>query len=60
MVCLQIHTRAESTMNENIFMLHEAAVAEYSIENFEFIVRSASAWKQNTNLTVSNTLHIES
>ena len=35
-------------------------IAECSIQNFEFIVHSASACicKQNTNLTVSNTFNI--
>ena len=48
MFCLQIHTRAECTMNEK--------------QNFEFIVHLASACicKQNTNLTVSNTFDIKS
>ena len=60
MFCLQIHARAECTMNEKFCILHEAGGAECSIENFEFIVHSASACicKQNTNLTVSNTFNI--
>ena len=59
-VYMQIHARAECTMNERFCILHEAGGAEFSIENFEFIVHSASACicKQNTNLTVSNTFNI--
>ena len=47
-------------MNEKFCILHEAAGAECRIQNFEFIVHSASACicKQNTNLTVSNTFNI--
>ena len=47
-------------MNEKFCILHDAAGAEYSIQNFEFIVHSASAriCKQNTNLAVSNTFNI--
>ena len=61
MFCLQIHARAECTMNEKFCMLHAAAEPECSIQNFEFIVDSASACicKQNTNLTVSNTFNIQ-
>ena len=33
---LQIHARAECTMNEKFCILHEAAEAECSIQNFEF------------------------
>ena len=49
-------------MNEKFFILHEAAGAEWSIQNFEFIIHLASACicKQNTNLTVSNTFNIKS
>ena len=52
--------KAECTVNEKFCILHEAAGAECSLENFEFIVHSASACicKQNTNLTVSNTFNI--
>ena len=46
-------------MNEKFCILREAAEAEWSMQNFEFIVHSASACicKQNTNLTVSNTFN---
>ena len=42
-------------MNEKFRILHEAAGTDCSIQNFEFIVNSGSAYvcKQNTNLTVS-------
>ena len=48
-------------MNEKFCILHEAAEAKCNIQNFEFIVHSASACicKQNTNLTVSNTFNRE-
>ena len=36
MFCLQIHARAECTMNEKFCILHEAAEAECSIQNFEY------------------------
>ena len=60
MFCLQIHVRAECTMNEKFSILHEAAGAECSVQNFVFIVHSASACicKQNTNLKVSNIFNI--
>ena len=59
MFCLQIHARAECTMNEIFCILHEAAGAECSIQNFEFIVHSASACicKENTNLTVTHLIY---
>ena len=48
--------------DEKFCILHEAAGAEWSIQNFKFIVHLASAFicKQNTNLTVSNTFNIKS
>ena len=42
---------AECIMNEKFSILHEAPQVECRIENFEFII-----CKQNTNLTVSNTI----
>ena len=50
--CLQIHARAKYTVNEK-----KTENYRKSIENFEFIVHSASGCicKQNTNLTVSIT-----
>ena len=49
-------------MNEKFCILHEAAGAEWSIQNFKLIVHLASACicQQNTNLTVSNTFNIKS
>ena len=49
MFCLRIHARANRTMNEKFN--NERGEAEFIIENFEFIVRLASACirKQNKN-----------
>ena len=42
-VLFRNNARAERIMNGKFSILHEAAGAEYRIENFEFIVRSANA-----------------
>ena len=49
-VCLQIHTLAECTMNSKFSILHSVPAALCSIQNFSFIVHSARACicKQNT------------
>ena len=51
MFCLQIHARAECTMNKKFCILHKAAGTD-----FESIVHLASACicKRNANLAVSN------